>query len=48
MYGLSDELTVSGPSGVPEIDPAGIASVLSLVVGSLGIAERRRLARKRS
>jgi hypothetical protein len=28
-------------SGVPEIDPASLASVLSLVVGSLGLAERR-------
>ncbi len=35
-------------SGVPEIDPAGIASVLALVTGSLGLLERRRLARKRS
>jgi len=26
---------------IPEIDPVGIASVLSLVVGSLGVAERR-------
>ncbi len=33
---------------IPEIDPAGMASVLSLVVGSLGLLERRRLARKRS
>jgi hypothetical protein len=28
-------------SGVPEIDPASMASVLSLVIGSLGLAERR-------
>ena len=28
-------------SVVPEIDPASMASVLSLVVGSLGLAERR-------
>ncbi|MFM8497673.1 MAG: formylglycine-generating enzyme family protein, partial [Planctomycetia bacterium] len=34
-------------SPVPEIDPAGIASVLSLVVGSLGIAERRLRAGRR-
>jgi len=26
---------------VPEIDPAGLAGVLSLVVGALGLAERR-------
>lgn len=28
--------------GVPEIDPAGMGSVLSLVLGSLGLLERRR------
>lgn len=39
MYGLSAELTVSA---VPEIDPAGMAGVLALVTGALGIAERRR------
>ncbi|MBU6277032.1 MAG: hypothetical protein KGQ61_10370 [Planctomycetes bacterium] len=33
-------LGIGSPS-VPEIDPAGMASVLSLVVGSLGLAERR-------
>ncbi|MBU6277029.1 MAG: hypothetical protein KGQ61_10355 [Planctomycetes bacterium] len=33
---------------IPEIDPAGMASVLALVTGSLGLLERRRLARKRS
>jgi len=33
---------VSGPSGVPEIDPAGIGSVLALVGGALGLLERRR------
>ncbi len=31
------------PSGVPEIDPAGIGSVLALVTGALGLLERRRL-----
>jgi len=30
-------------SGVPEIDPAGLGSVLALVVGVLGLVERRRL-----
>ena len=30
-------------STVPEIDPAGMGSVLSLVVGSLGLLERRRI-----
>jgi len=34
---------VSGPSAVPEIDPAGIGSVLALVSGALGLLERRRL-----
>lgn len=29
-------------SGVPEIDPAGMGSVLALVGGSLGVLERRR------
>ncbi len=33
--------TVSAP--VPEIDPAGIGSVLALVTGALGLLERRRL-----
>ena len=37
--------TVSGgsPSSVPEIDPNSLGSVLALVVGSLGLLERRRL-----
>jgi len=34
------------PGAVPEIDPAGIGSVLALVTGMLGWAERRRLARR--
>lgn len=47
MYGLSEELTVSGgPSPVPEIDPAGMGSVLALLASGLGLLERRRLARK--
>ena len=36
-------LTVTGPSGVPEIDPNSFGSVLALVLGSLGMLERRRL-----
>ena len=32
----------SFPAPVPEIDPAGIGSVLALVGGSLGVLERRR------
>ena len=37
--------TVSGdsPSAVPEIDPNSLGSVLALVLGSLGLLERRRL-----
>lgn len=35
-------LTPSAPSGVPEIDPAGMGSVVALVTGALGVFERRR------
>jgi hypothetical protein len=36
--------SVAGPpSSVPEIDPNSLGSVLALVLGSLGILERRRL-----
>jgi hypothetical protein len=31
------------PSPVPEIDPNSLGSVLALVLGSLGLLERRRL-----
>ena len=34
---------VSGPSAVPEIDPNSLGSVLALVLGSLGLLERRRM-----
>jgi formylglycine-generating enzyme required for sulfatase activity len=34
---------VSGPAAVPEIDPAGMGSVLAIVTGTLGLLERRRL-----
>jgi len=33
---------VSGPSGVPEIDPSGLSAVLGLIAGWLGLLERRR------
>jgi len=33
----------SVPSAVPEIDPTSLGSVLALVLGSLGLLERRRL-----
>ena len=36
-------LGTASPSAVPEIDPAGIGSVLALVTGALGLLERRRL-----
>jgi len=36
---------VSGPSGVPEIDPNGLSAVLGLIVGGLGLLERRRHGR---
>jgi hypothetical protein len=42
MYGLSEELTAGGAVAVPEIDPAGMGSVLALVTGTLGLLERRR------
>jgi hypothetical protein len=38
MFAMSSDLTVS----VPEIDPAGMGSVLALVTGGLGLLERRR------
>ena len=34
---------VAPTSSVPEIDPAGMGSVLALVTGALGLLERRRL-----
>jgi len=34
---------VAASSPVPEIDPAGMGSVLALVTGALGLTERRRL-----
>jgi hypothetical protein len=40
FYGVSSELTV--PNAVPEIDPAGMGSVLALVTGALGLLERKR------
>jgi len=40
---LSIEATATAPSPVPEIDPNSLGSVLALVMGSLGLLERRRL-----
>ena len=36
-------LTLNTQSSVPEIDPAGVGSVLAVVAGALGLLERRRL-----
>ena len=33
------------PTGVPEIDPNGLSAVLGLIVGGLGLLERRRYGR---
>jgi hypothetical protein len=43
-YGVGLRLasSVSGPSGVPEIDPAMGSSALSLVAGVLAMIEQRR------
>jgi hypothetical protein len=40
---FSIEATATTPSAVPEIDPNSVGSVLALVLGSLGLLERRRL-----
>ncbi|MFZ4733962.1 MAG: hypothetical protein ACOYK7_15610 [Pirellulales bacterium] len=42
LFAVSPELVVPGAS-VPEIDPAGMGSVLGLVCGALGLLERRRV-----
>jgi hypothetical protein len=41
MFAMSEELTVV--TAIPEIDPAGMGSVLALVAGALTLIERRRL-----
>jgi hypothetical protein len=40
--GIGYTFAVGSTSPVPEIDPAGMGSVLALVTGSLGLLERRR------
>jgi len=40
--GLSSYGPIVSAAAVPEIDPAGVGSVLALVAGSLGMLERRR------
>jgi sulfatase modifying factor 1 len=42
-FGFRLASPVSSPSSVPEIDPNSLGSVLALVLGSLGLLERRRL-----
>ena len=42
-FGFRLVFVVSGASSVPEIDPNNFGSVLALVLGSLGLLERRRL-----
>ncbi len=44
-FGFRLASPVSSPSGVPEIDPAGMGSVLAIVTGALGLLERRRARR---
>ena len=43
IAGSAWTLGTATSSAVPEIDPAGIGSVLALVTGALGLLERRRL-----
>ncbi|MFM8891396.1 MAG: hypothetical protein ACKOTB_07195 [Planctomycetia bacterium] len=37
-----DNLSITGPDPVPEIDPAGLGSVLAVIGGGFGLLERRR------
>jgi hypothetical protein len=46
ISGLQVRTYAPGPTPVPEIDPAGMGSVLALVTGALGLLERRRLKAK--
>jgi len=41
-FRLASPSLVGGPGPVPEIDPAGMGSVLALLGGGLGLLERRR------
>lgn len=40
------DITASDPSPVPEIDPAGLGSVVALVTGALGVCEHLRRRRR--
>ena len=44
-FGFRLASPVSGPSGVPEIDPSGLSAVLGLIAAGLGLLERRRYGR---
>jgi hypothetical protein len=48
--GTTMSLSVTGTAAVPEIDPASLGSALALVLGSLGMLERkaRRLVRRKT
>jgi len=35
-------IVAGAPASIPEIDPAGVGTVLALVTGALGLLERRR------
>lgn len=42
ISGYVVEYQPAGPVGVPEVDPAGLASVAGLVAGAFGLRERQR------
>ncbi|MBM3955911.1 MAG: hypothetical protein FJ309_15075 [Planctomycetes bacterium] len=44
---MSGSVAWAGPSGVPEIDPMSIGSVVSVVVGALALREGIALKRRR-
>ena len=48
VYNLDGETLTLVPAfpSVPEIDPAGIGSVLALVAAALGLVEQRRLQKQ--
>jgi formylglycine-generating enzyme len=45
FFGFRLASPVSGPPAVPEIDPNGLSAALGLIVGGLGLLERRRQGR---
>ena len=46
LVNLAAPAYAGSPAPVPEIDPAGMGSVLALVTGALGLLERRRMKAK--